>query len=321
MSNNKNSQYDPGLIVKEVHDFHGQSIRTTDTNSVADKYFTHFRATYDGLNNPLSVTYFRGVSPQKTEIGVKPDVNFSLAGKYIAFSSAPDNKKHYIWFRVDGIGTDPALPNAIGLAADIQENDAASVVALVIHQLIKQNWASKFFSQRASAVVQINTVGFGLVDASTTNTGFVIANTPGTQVETNSIAIEYDNGSPLYQGQVLKGMYFNIFSGKFERSNAEITVSEAAANVASIQNIPMAIANQEYSITLPINTLKFTLRVRDSKGKLQLSWNAGETSTNYLTVGMGVTYSEDSLERNGTSRIIYVSSSTPDLTIELMSWS
>jgi hypothetical protein len=82
---NPNSQYDPGLIIKEVHDFYGQSIRTQDTRSVVDKFYTHFRISYNGNSLPENVNYYRGVTAQKTQIGVLADVSGSLNNKYFLY--------------------------------------------------------------------------------------------------------------------------------------------------------------------------------------------------------------------------------------------
>lgn len=229
------SKYDQSFIARDTHDEFGHFSRVSDANSVASKYFTHFRATYNSSGAPVTVSYFRGTAPQKTHVGAIADVSGSLAGKHVAFSSAPDNKRYYVYFTVNGVGTNPNLANATGFAADIQPNDAASVVALAFHQVVNSNLSAKFISQRTSAVVQLSTVELGTANISTTNAGFVLTNTAGTQELTNSITIEYDSASnPIYQGQPLKNMYYNIFSGKFEKdvtaSNYELQDFDEASS-------------------------------------------------------------------------------------------
>src|ERR1043165_2187688 len=104
---NANSQYDPSQIVKEVHDFYGQNIRVSNSRSVADQFYTHFRATYNVNNLPTEVNYYRGLTQHKTEVGCIADIAGSLAGKYFSIYSAPDQKQYYVWFKVSGVGTDP----------------------------------------------------------------------------------------------------------------------------------------------------------------------------------------------------------------------
>lgn len=217
------SQYDQSFIARDTHDEAGHFVRVADATSIANRYFTHFRATYNDIEQPTLVNYYQGTSQQKTELTCAPDVNSSLAGKYFTFNSAPDNKLYYIYVTVDGTGTDPEIANATGYAVDIEENDLSIVVAAAINFRIQSSLSSKFKSSRTGPVVQIFSLGFGLADASTVGTlaTFSIQNTLGDQTLTNSIAIEYsDSNNPNYQGQELKGMYFNVSSGKFETANS-----------------------------------------------------------------------------------------------------
>lgn len=70
ISDNPNSHYGSELIAKEVHDFHGQAIRTVDTRSLINKYFTHIKVEYDGSSNPTLVHYYRGIKAHFTNFDV-----------------------------------------------------------------------------------------------------------------------------------------------------------------------------------------------------------------------------------------------------------
>lgn len=223
---NPNNQYNVETIWKESSDFYGQNIRTVDTRSVADKYYTHFRASYNGTGKPTEVTYYRGTTQHTTEVGCIADLGGSLAGKYFFIYSAPDQKQYYVWYKVSGVGTDPAIFGAIGIEVDIQTNDSAQVIALATALTINASVPDKFIANRVQAVVEIKAFSSGETTNSTPEaTGFTITNQSGTQDITSHIVIEYDGVDPIYQGQVLKDYHFDIYSGKFEK-NVDLSVSD-----------------------------------------------------------------------------------------------
>jgi hypothetical protein len=228
MANNKNSQYDPGLIVKEVHDFHGQSIRTTDTRSVISSYYTHFRAEYNLDNQPIEVSYFRGSESHKTTLGCVSDVVGSLQNTYIKLFSAPDNKPFHIWFNVDNLGVDPAPQNSAPIEIQINANDPSSVIAMAVSLTLNTLFKDDFTASRTNSVVDIRTAGLGLVTSSSNfGTGFTITNTSGAQELVGFIEIDYDNSNPVYKGQTLKNYRFNLFTGQFEhREEATVPPNE-----------------------------------------------------------------------------------------------
>ena len=214
---NKNSQYDPGMVIKEVHDFYGQSIRVNNARSVADSYFTHFTASYNVGNNPTEVTYFRGTKAHVTNIGVISDVSGSLNNKYVLLRSSPDNNLYYIWLNVDGTGTDPLVSGAVGIEINISENDPATIISAAIGLVINGLFSKVFSAIRTGSTVAISTAGLGVcTDSSDFNTGFVVSNTQGSQVETDHILINYSGIDPVFGGQVLKGYKYNIWEGSFE---------------------------------------------------------------------------------------------------------
>jgi hypothetical protein len=217
MSDNKNSQYDPGLIVKEVHDFYGKSLRVSDSRSVVDKFYTHFRVSYTDANLPSEVSYFRGTQAHKTTIGCISDDNASLQNSYIKLYSAPDNKPFYLWFNVDELGTDPNIADSTGIEIPIQSNDDASVIAVAMSLVINTLHRSDFIASRTHSVIEIASVGLGTVTSSSDfGTDFVISNSVGKQELISHIQISYENQHPIYKGQVLKNYIFNVFSGQFE---------------------------------------------------------------------------------------------------------
>jgi hypothetical protein len=224
---NPNSQYDPGLIVKEVHDFFGQNVRVSDVRSVVDKFYSHFRVNYNASSLPTEVTYYRGTASHKTQVGVLADVSGSLNNKYFFIHSAPDSKKYHVWFNVDGGGTDPAPVNSTGIEIAIVSNDPAVVVSSAITLTINSLFKDLFLASRGGSVVEIITIGLGVTANSIDfNTGFVLVNTAGTQEIVSHLLIDYSGTDPIYNGEVLKDYRFNIFEGKFENNKSVTTIED-----------------------------------------------------------------------------------------------
>ena len=222
MSENKNSFYDPGLIVKEVHDFYGQSLRVRDTNALNSQHFTHFSASYDVNNNPTQISYFRGTESHITNIGCVADVAGSLNNKYFTLRACPSNALYHVWFNVDGTGTAPVVANSTPIEVQISANDPAIVVATAIRLTINNLFSSVFKATQAGATLEIRTVGLGVCSNSLdVNTGFVIANTQGQQVTTDTVNITYSGTDPIYNGQVLKNYKYDIWNGSFNYVEAD----------------------------------------------------------------------------------------------------
>jgi hypothetical protein len=226
----KSSPLDPGGITKNTHEYWSQSVRVFDVRSVIDEYFSHFTATYNLGNNPTYVAYFRGETPQITEVGCLGDVAGSLSGKYFSLYSVPNNKLYYLWFNVDGGSVDPAIPNAVGIQVPIDANDSSFVIAAAIKYILNQSYGEIFTAEKINSVVKIQTVGLGEATTSSSGTsGFVLSTTLGTQETLTEISIQYSGTDPIYQGQVLKGYYYDIYNGKFSK-NVDVDLQLNSAN-------------------------------------------------------------------------------------------
>lgn len=225
MADNKNSTYDPGLIIKEVHDYHGQSIRVSNSKSIADKYYTHFRVTYNADFLPTQVTYYRGTKSHKTTLICAADIANSLQSDYILIRSAPDDKLYHIWFNVNGLGVNPAPANSTGIEVPLNTDDSANIVATAIKLIINSLFNEFFIASSSGSVVDILTTDFGVVTNSQNfATGFSVTNVAGEQELVNKINIEYDGADPYYNGQVLKNYRFNVFTGEFEHNETKLDV-------------------------------------------------------------------------------------------------
>lgn len=227
---NKNSQYDSGLVVKEVHDFYGQSLRTLDTRSLVDEYYTHLRAEYNVSNNPVEVTYFRGTKAHKTSFNA---VSASLlGGTYFTVYSAPDNQKYAIWFNLDGASVQPTVANAKYIEVSISTGDSPEIVAFAL-SLVVNLYKEQFVATRNGQNVEIKTVGLGVVTNSDPGTTpFTFLQMIGEQEVVSFVELSYDGSDPIYEGQVLKGYTYDIYSGKFTQK-VSINVDNIDVNLDS----------------------------------------------------------------------------------------
>ncbi len=94
----------------------------------------------------------------------------------------------------------------------------------------------------------------------------------------------------------------------------DFSVVSEVAGTPVIENITLANANQEYNVTLPVNTKKFSFRLRNN-GILRYSYTSGGP---YFTVPVGAVKSESNL--GGSFVDIYVKSSTAGNILELEYW-
>lgn len=278
MSDIKNSSfYDTGQIFKEVHDFHGKTLRVSDSRSVVGQFYTHFRVEYTADNFPSEVSYYRGTQAHKTTIGCVSDLSGSLQNKYIKIYSAPDNKAFHLWFNVDGEGVAPVIANSTAIEIPINSNDDAMVIAMAISLVLNTLHKKDFIVTRNNAVVEIMTSEMGIVTNSQDfATGFALVNTPGKQELISSISIGYVGQDPVYKGQVLKNYIFNIFSGQFElkedlsSSSVEVVWDEIAttfpaANQELYTYKNNSVAVQETLVTYADSTRKQIVSVQKTR--------------------------------------------------------
>jgi hypothetical protein len=280
MSENKNSQYDSGLIVKEVHDFYGQYIRVRDTNSLNSQHFTHFSATYDVNNNPTQVIYYRGVTSHVTNIGCVADSASSLNNKYFSIRACPSNQKYHVWFNVGGAGVAPVVADSIGIEISLSVNDPAVVVATAIRLTINLLYSKIFTVTQLNATLEIRTVGFGVCSNTVDiNTGFAITNTAGTQVVTDTVNLTYSGNDPIYNGQVLKNYKYDIWNGGFVFNASASSDSEGLAP-ASFDKV---IVDRDISDD-PIS-YKFYLST-SLVGQIDVTYNTNKSAIQYKKIAI-----------------------------------
>lgn len=112
-----------------------------------------------------------------------------------------------------------------------------------------------------------------------------------------------------------------IGNGQYELAilpDGSIKVVFAGVSTPLIQNIPIAAANTQYSVSLPASTRRFHFKNR-GLGKLQVSFITGQTNTNFFTLHAGAVYSEENVSLSSTLTLFF-QSSLAGQTVELLRW-
>lgn len=87
----------------------------------------------------------------------------------------------------------------------------------------------------------------------------------------------------------------------------------------AIQNVTAILANTEYIVVVPMNAKRFIIKIRGGNSKGQLSFQVGQSATNYVTIEYGNCYKEDGLSLNSNLNL-YVQTNKANQIIELLTW-
>lgn len=96
-----------------------------------------------------------------------------------------------------------------------------------------------------------------------------------------------------------------------------VTSSAPAASTPTITNIVVPSANVEVSHSFQPNVRKFSIRARNN-ARMQFAFNATESSTNFITLFSGSTYTEDGI--NLTAGVLYFQLNSAPGTVEVLEW-
>lgn len=315
------SQLDPGAVLRDAHSYPGHYLRVRDALTLVKQHYDYLTATYSG-NLPTQVKYYVGLNPHITKINAVADTAGSLNNKYFFIYEGRSARKFHVWYNVNGAGVDPAPPNSTGIEVGVNTNDASAIVAYASELVLNSSLYREYFTaKRAGSQLVITANKAGVTsDSLDVDTGFTVLNQQGTSQLVQTVDIEYDGTDPLFDGQVMKGYYYDVFSGSFQK-NVETQPSTADNETTpTIAAVAVVLANTEYSYTFPTGTKSFMLRDRESDSKLRIAYTALGTSGNdYFTNYPGNIYPKDNL--NTTSGFtIYFRSNKAGRTIEILSW-
>lgn len=97
-----------------------------------------------------------------------------------------------------------------------------------------------------------------------------------------------------------------------------VVTGGAVTSFPHVLNTPVPLAATEYSATLPKETKRFILRMRNAS-KCQIAYVSGQTVSNYATMNMGVVYQEGQLTLTAPLTI-YFNSVKPSEVAEIIYW-
>jgi len=315
------TQLDFGGVIKDVHSYPGHYLRTRDALTVVKNHYDYLTATYNVANDPTQVKYYVGINPHETKVSLLSDVSGSLNSKYFFIFEGRSGRKFHVWYNVNGAGIDPAPSNSTGIQVNLNTNDPGAIVSYATELALNSISFSEYFTaKRNGTLLNIEANKFGTtIDSLDVSTGFTILNQQGTSQLMQVVDIEYIGADPLFDGQVLKGYYYDIYSGAYKKA-VEIPDSTADnATAVTTANITVTLANTEYSYTFPTGTKTFLLRDRDSDSKLRISYTLGGTATSWFTNYPGNIYPAKNLN-TVSGFTIYFRSNKANRIIEIESW-
>lgn len=109
----------------------------------------------------------------------------------------------------------------------------------------------------------------------------------------------------------------SIFTPSGSGSSSSGGGGDSTVSSPTIQNIPAADKNTQYSVVIPVNTSRFTLQTREA-AVLQVAYISGETDINFFTIGYGVCYTEENLDGSGIT--LYFQANKDGAVVEVLSW-
>jgi hypothetical protein len=324
--NVKNSQFDPGQTQKMAFSELQSAFRQYNTNAILKDAYTHFIQELDANDRPTKVTYYQATAPASDRINVRADSGGDLAGTYFTLQEFITKKTHVFWFNVSGSGTAPGIGD-VEHEITLSNNDPASVVAFAVKNAIEAT--EEFYvtnNDLLSAYVDIQYYQFGETQAINVGTTGFISNrlVQGASFEVGQVELSYDvDGNPIYNGNKLSGLLYNPYTASFDVERDEIVVTSVVdlapliSKDPEVFNVNMPVAGTEYSLTLPVDVKRFSMKIRDNAAKYEVSWVSGGAT---YSVSRGTEYTEEGLKLEAGTNTIYFKSSKNNMVMEFITW-
>lgn len=274
------SVYDPGTVLKDVHDEAGHALRIRDANSRVPSEYSRVIFEKDPSTQSITkATFYRGTQAEKTRIKFIGDVGGSLSGKYFFINTAEDDTQYYVWYN-DGFATDPSIVGRVGVEIPYVQNDPSSLICRATY-LYFFNTSECFTTETNGDDVLLieNIINGATTNSSDVNTGFGITTIhEGITKRICTLSLPTDPGIRYF---------FNEAERKFELvADQIIAIPGLTVSTPGIINFPIVSANTEYNITLNVNIRKYEFQLR-GMGKLQYCFSSGQSNTNFFTVYPG----------------------------------
>jgi hypothetical protein len=325
-SNVKQTQLDPGQTLKGSFSELQSALRSYDTNAILKDAYTDIIQTTDVDGRPLSVEYWQATAPSTDKLQFSADVAGSKAGTYFTLQEYTTKKTHTFYYVVSGSGVAPGVGD-IETPINIATNDPASVITFATKTVLES--ADEFIIKHPSLLasyLEISYMQFGdtaLIDVGTS--GFVASRLiSGESFKVGEVELEYSvDGDPVYNGNTLKDLIYNVYTASFDAERSDITVT-ATVDLAPliskdpvIYNVTMTTAGTEYNLTLPLETKRFKLNIRDHLGKYTVSWISGGP---VITKSPGSSYTEEGLEVIAGKDVLYFTGTKDNIVMEIITW-
>lgn len=100
-----------------------------------------------------------------------------------------------------------------------------------------------------------------------------------------------------------------------------VRASLRAPTTPKVYNLSLPTANTEYSQPLDPNTVRFTVKIRNTDGlaaRAQIAFTSGDTSVKWVTIPPGAVFSEEGLLLTGVT--LYVQCNKPGRVAEIVQW-
>lgn len=158
--------------------------------------FNRLETTCDVNGNVTQIVYYNGLTEEIVQVGTTADSAGSLNDTYFLVSSTHDQVLYYIWYNVDGAGTDPALPNATGIEVSLVSNDSATIVAMATEMALNLDsvFSYLFDVKRENNLLTITNETKGPSSGGGAGTSGFLYNVEqeGTEEVTSVITLQYD---------------------------------------------------------------------------------------------------------------------------------
>lgn len=326
-SNVKQTQLESGQVLKGSFSELQSALRTYATNPILTDAYTHFSQTVNVDGYPTFVEYWQASSNSEFKLNFVQDISGSLAGTYIVIEEYLSKKTIAFYYVVDGIGDAPEVADEEYPVA-ISQNDPAAIVrsafqtAASVLDTISINNTSSFLATS----VNITMLQFGQstpIDVSNSLFSLDIIRT-GDSFKVGEISLKYDaSNNPIYNGSTLRGLLFNPYTASFDVERDEISVTATVdlgpliSKDPTVYNVAMALANTEYSITIPVDTKRFQINIRDHLSPYTVSYVSGGS---YLSKAYGVVYEEQGLELTASTNTLYFTAKKDNMVMEIITW-
>lgn len=314
------TQFDRGQVLKGSFSEIQSALRTVGTNAVLKDAYTHFTQSLNANKLPTRVTYYQAIDPALDELTFVADVSKSLAGTYFILQEYITKTTHAFYYVVDGTGTAPGVADA-ETAIAISENDNAATVCFATKATL--DMVDDFIVKSKNFLTNSITIEyfqFGETDAiDVATSGFSVTRIKeGQSIQVGEIDISYDvDDNPIYNGNTLKGLVFNPFTGSFDvELKSDVTVNlETTASSFAVQNISYPTQGVSQAVAIPDGTKKFSIRVEEPNTQMKISNTLGGPT---FTIPYGGTYDVNDVKTSGVT--VYVTLTKSSRTIELLTW-